>query len=138
MATGADVRKSGIDRSSIDAIVFDGFVKSVDNTLYVTNSVTGDETVSIDPGNIDLPSQLWKTYTINPTNPIINPYSFINSENIKKDDQNHWLIRILMNGIELDSDEFTINVNKRTVTLNLPNGLTIDNTDELKIWYVKE
>lgn len=138
MATGADVRKSGIDRSSIDPIVFDGLVKSIDNTLYVNNSVTGDETVSIDAGNIDLPSQLWKTYTINPVNPIINPYSFINPENINKDADNKWLLRILMNGIELDSDEFTVNINKRTVTLSLPNGLTIDDSDELKVWYVKE
>jgi hypothetical protein len=102
-----------------------------------SNATQGDEQVSIDAGAIDIPTQVWKSYTVNPSNPITNPYQIVNSENIKKDGT-LWLIRILLNGIELDTDEFAIAPNKRTITLNLPNGLTIDNADELKIWYVKE
>jgi len=137
MATGFNVRKTGLDRTSIDPGTFDGFVKSVDGALFVSNATQGDEQVSIDAGAIDIPTQVWKSYTINPSNPITNPYQIVNSENIKKDGA-LWLIRILLNGIELDTDEFNIAPNKRTITLNLPNGLTIDNADELKIWYVKE
>ena len=49
------------------------------------------------------------------------------------------MIRVLLNGLELDYNEVIVsNADKRTITLDLENNLTIDNTDELKVWYVKE
>ncbi len=137
MATGANIRKTTLDKVSIEPLAFDGLLKKENDNLYILNSVLGDQVYQIDTSNISVTSQSWKSYTVNPVNPVFNPYQIVNSEDIKKDGA-LWLIRILLNGIELDSDEFTIAPNKRTITLNLPNGLTIDNADELKIWYVKE
>ena len=137
MATGSNIRKTTLDKVSIEPLAFDGLLKKENDNLYILNSVLGDQVYQIDTSNISVTSQSWKSYTVNPVNPVFNPYQIVNSEDIKKDGT-LWLIRILLNGIELDTDEFTIAPNKRTITLNLPNGLTIDNADELKIWYVKE
>jgi len=138
MATGAQVRKTKLDRSSIEDSAFNGYIKSVQDILYVTDTINGDSEVTINPGNVGSAGQNWETFTINPTNPVVNPFQFSTNNNIKKDTDNKSLIRILFNGLELDSDEFVVAANKRLVTLSLPNNLTIDNTDELKIWYVKE
>lgn len=137
MATGSNIRKTTLDKVSIEPLAFDGLLKKENDNLYILNSVLGDQVYQIDTSNVSTASQSWKSYTVNPVNPVFNPYQIVNSEDIKKDGT-LWLIRILLNGIELDTDEFTIAPNKRTITLNLPNGLTIDNADELKIWYVKE
>jgi hypothetical protein len=138
MATGANVRKTNFDVTSINKNTFDTLIKEKDGKLFVSDSVNGDQELVIDTSNINIQAQAWKTYNKIPVAPVANPYSFINPENINKEN-NKWMIRILLNGLELDYNEVIVsNADKRTITLDLENNLTIDHTDELKVWYVKE
>ncbi len=138
MATGANVRKTSFDVTSINKTTFDSLIKEKDGKLFVSDSINGDQELVIDTSNINVQAQAWKTYNKIPVAPVTNPYSFVNPENINKEN-NKWMIRVLLNGLELDYNEVIVsNADKRTITLDLENNLTIDNTDELKVWYVKE
>jgi hypothetical protein len=138
MATGANVRKTSFDVTSINKTTFDSLIKEKDGKLFVSDSINGDQELVIDTSNINVQAQAWNTYNKIPVAPVTNPYSFVNPENINKEN-NKWMIRVLLNGLELDYNEVIVsNADKRTITLDLENNLTIDNTDELKVWYVKE
>jgi len=138
MATGANVRKTNFDVTSISRTTFDSLIKEKDGKLFVSDSINGDQELVIDSSNINVQAQAWKTYNKIPVAPVTNPYSFVNPEKINKEN-NKWMIRVLLNGLELDYNEVIVsNADKRTITLDLENNLTIDNTDELKVWYVKE
>lgn len=136
LKSGYKVRKTAIDKENIEPKLLEGYVRNVNGQL-ISYDENGNETqVQIDVGDLQLNLPVWKTYTINPAVNNANPYSFVNPEDIYKTN-NQWSIRVLLNGIELDSDEITVAANNKTVTLNLLNDLTIDSTDELKIWYIK-
>ena len=136
LKSGYKVRKTAIDKENIEPKLLEGYVRNVDGQL-ISYDENGNETqIQIDVGDLQLNLPVWKTYTINPAVNNANPYSFVNPEDIYKTN-NQWSIRVLLNGIELDSDEITVAANNKTVTLNLLNDLTIDSTDELKIWYIK-
>lgn len=136
LKSGYKVRKTAIDKENVEPRLLEGYVKNVNGQL-ISYDENGNETqVQIDVGDLQLNLPVWKTYTINPAVNNANPYSFVNPEDIYKTN-NQWSIRVLLNGIELDSDEITVAANNKTVTLNLLNDLTIDSTDELKIWYIK-
>lgn len=134
LKSGYKVRKTAIDKENIEPKLLEGYVKNVDGQLVSTDE-NGNE-VEIDLGNIQVTSSLWKTYTINPAVNDVAIYTFVNPENIYKTG-GVWSIRVLLNGIELDSDEISVAANNHTVTLTLQNNLTIDSTDELKVWYIK-
>lgn len=134
LKSGYKVRKTAIDKENIEPKLLEGYVKNVDGQLVSTDE-NGNE-VEIDLGNMQVTSSLWKTYTINPAVNDVAIYTFVNPENIYKTG-GVWSIRVLLNGIELDSDEISVAANNHTVTLTLQNNLTIDSTDELKVWYIK-
>lgn len=134
LKSGYKVRKTAIDKENIEPRLLEGYVKNVDGQLVSTDE-NGNE-VEIDLGNIQVTSSLWKRYTINPAVNDVAIYTFVNPENIYKTG-GVWSIRVLLNGIELDSDEISVAANNHTVTLTLQNNLTIDSTDELKVWYIK-
>lgn len=134
LKSGYKVRKTAIDKENIEPKLLEGYVKNVDGQLVSVDG-NGNET-QIDLGNIQVTSSLWKTYTINPAVNDVAIYTFVNPENIYKTG-GVWSIRVLLNGIELDSDEISVAANNHTVTLTLQNNLTIDSTDELKVWYIK-
>lgn len=134
LKSGYKVRKTAIDKENIEPKLLEGYVKNVDGQLVSTDE-NGNE-VEVDLGNIQVTSSLWKTYTINPAVNDVAIYTFVNPENIYKTG-GVWSIRVLLNGIELDSDEISVAANNHTVTLTLQNNLTIDSTDELKVWYIK-
>lgn len=134
LKSGYKVRKTAIDKENIEPKLLEGYVKNVGGQLVSTDE-NGNE-VEVDLGNIQVTSSLWKTYTINPAVNDVAIYTFVNPENIYKTG-GVWSIRVLLNGIELDSDEISVAANNHTVTLTLQNNLTIDSTDELKVWYIK-
>lgn len=134
LKSGYKVRKTAIDKENIEPKLLEGYVKNVDGQLVSTDE-NGNET-QIDLGNIQVTSSTWKTYTINPAVNGVAIYIFVNPEDIYKTG-GAYSIRVLLNGIELDSDEISVAANNHTVTLNLQNNLTIDSTDELKVWYIK-
>lgn len=134
LKSGYKVRKTAIDKENIEPKLLEGYVRNVDGQLISTDE-NGNQ-VEINLGNIQVTSSLWKTYTINPAVNNVAIYTFVNPENIYKTG-GVWSIRVLLNGIEFDSDEISVAANNHTVTLTLQNNLTIDSTDELKVWYIK-
>jgi hypothetical protein len=134
---GYKISKTKIDKENIGPKLLEGYVKNVNGQLISTDENGNESQIQIDVGDLQLENvPFWKTYTINPAVNNANPYSFVNPEQIHKAN-NKYSIRVLLNGIELDSDEIAVAANNTSVTLTLLNDLTIDSTDELKIWYIK-
>lgn len=134
---GYKVSKTAIDKENIAPKLLENYIKNVNGQLISTDEEGNESQIQIDVGDLQLSNiPLWKSYTIQPAVNNVAIYTFVNPEDIYKDN-NIWSIRVLLNGIELDSDEISVAANNHTVTLNLQNNLTIDSTDELKVWYIK-
>lgn len=134
---GYKVSKTAIDKENIAPKLLENYIKNVNGQLISIDEEGNESQIQIDVGDLQLSNiPLWKFYTIQPAVNNVAIYTFVNPEDIYKDN-NIWSIRVLLNGIELDSDEISVAANNHTVTLNLQNNLTIDNTDELKVWYIK-
>lgn len=135
--TGYKISKTKIDKENITPKLLQNYIKNTNGQLTSVDENGNESQIQIDVGDLQLSNiPLWKSYTIQPAANNVSIYIFVNPETIYKDN-GVWSLRVLLNGIELDSDEISVAGNNQTVTLNLQNNLTIDSTDELKVWYIK-
>ena len=129
------ISKTIIKRKNVEQRDLTNFLKVNDENIIVLNEI--GETYQVPSQNIPLPNSFWKIHEFTLASTPQGVYSFEVPNNIKKDGT-VWQVQIALNGLELQYSEMLISANKRTIALNLSNGVTLETGDKLKVSYISE
>lgn len=130
------INKTLIKRVSVEQRDLTNFLKVNDENVIVLNEIGATYQVPIE--NIpDISNSFWKIHEFTLSSTPVGIYSFQVPTNIKKN-ATVWQVQIALNGLELAYSEMLVSEDKRTITLNLSNGITLEIGDKLKISYISE
>jgi DNA/RNA endonuclease G (NUC1) len=129
------INKTLIKRNNVEQRDLTNFLKVNDQNIIVLNEI--GETYQVPADNIPLPNSFWKVYEFTLSSTPVGIYSFQVPTNIKNNAA-VWQVQIALNGLELAYSEMLVSQDKRTITLNLSNGITLETGDKLKISYISE
>lgn len=129
------INKTLIKRNNVEQRDLTNFLKVNDQNIIVLNEI--GETYQVPTDNIPLPNSFWKVYEFTLSSTPVGIYSFQVPTNIKNNAA-VWQVQIALNGLELAYSEMLVSQDKRTITLNLSNGITLETGDKLKISYISE
>ena len=130
-------KKTSLDSDSVNTQqVLVNTIQKVDGNLVYNDPELGQVPFTIDAGSINIDTYNWQKENINSPVAPTRPFVFTLSSMIKKLN-NQYQIRILFNGIEVNSSEFTIGLDHKTITLTLVKNMQVRPTDSVVVWYVK-